>query len=155
MKNFILFCFLIMCNCGTPMSTLQCEWSIKYPNKVMNDSEFDSYLEEFNISVCKMDDVIPVKFVDEIYVDSSVIGLCNWSPPNIEIKKVWWDSNNSELIRAALIFHELGHCILNRDHIDDKLDDGCAKSIMNSVIVDEQCMSKHYVDYMEELRIAN
>ena len=34
--------------------------------------------------------------------------------------------------REALIFHELGHCLLNRNHRDDQLPNGDYASLMNS-----------------------
>lgn len=42
-----------------------------------------------------------------------------------------WDSA-PEQNREALVFHELGHCFLNRLHRDDLLPNGAPKSIMNT-----------------------
>jgi len=40
----------------------------------------------------------------------------------------WLDQ--SEATREALIFHELGHALLNRPHRDDRFDNGLVKSLM-------------------------
>ncbi len=42
-----------------------------------------------------------------------------------------WGSS-IEQNREALVFHELGHCLLGRDHRDDLLSGGAPVSIMNS-----------------------
>lgn len=52
----------------------------------------------------------------------SRLGLCeeNWlQSPKIYIDQTAWRSL-SEGGKEALIFHELGHCVLNRDHKDTK-----------------------------------
>jgi hypothetical protein len=36
--------------------------------------------------------------------------------------------------QEALVFHELGHCLLNRDHKDDLFPSGAPKSIMTTVL---------------------
>lgn len=47
----------------------------------------------------------------------------------IIVNKDAWQTLNDSL-RERLIFHELGHCELNRVHRNDKFDDGSWKSIM-------------------------
>ncbi|MEM6805371.1 MAG: hypothetical protein AAF696_28495, partial [Bacteroidota bacterium] len=49
--------------------------------------------------------------------------------PTILISDVCWPQYN-EIAREILIFHELGHALLNRLHIEGKLQNGNAKSIM-------------------------
>jgi hypothetical protein len=49
-------------------------------------------------------------------LQGSTVGLCTRGPvPFIEIKKSYWDLIKSGE-RKILIYHELGHCILMRDH---------------------------------------
>jgi hypothetical protein len=43
-------------------------------------------------------------------------------------------SMSSEQNREALVFHELGHCLLNREHKDDLFPSGAPKSIMTTVL---------------------
>jgi len=40
----------------------------------------------------------------------------------------------SEQNREALVFHELGHCLLDRDHKDDLFPSGAPKSIMTTAL---------------------
>jgi len=49
----------------------------------------------------------------------------------IVIDKSYWN-RVSDLKREFLVFHELGHCVLDRDHLDDTNTDGSCFSIMNS-----------------------
>lgn len=57
----------------------------------------------------------------------------------------YWD-------RKELIYHELGHCVLNKYyHIDDLLDSGIPKSVMNSHHFDGQLFKDNYSYYIKEL----
>lgn len=50
----------------------------------------------------------------------------------------------------AIVFHELGHAILKRPHVDDLLPNGEAKSLMNSLNYDYSGLSiykrQYYID---------
>ena len=60
-----------------------------------------------------------------------------------------WD-NFSELRREALVWHELGHCLLGRGHLDDWVD-GRPVSVMNTWLLQEHHYEKHYDWYQWEL----
>lgn len=62
----------------------------------------------------------------------------------IEIDSDVWD-NSRELDRESLLFHELGHCLLDRDHRDGVL------SLMNSLAVSGEAFSLQYDAYIKEL----
>jgi len=51
-----------------------------------------------------------------------IIGICYWlSDGSREIfidPKFWYSQTTSDLDRKILLFHELGHCDLNREHSD-------------------------------------
>lgn len=71
--------------------------------------------------------------VTKIY-DNSIVGQCihNTETPNrIAISKTYWNQIDTGK-REFLIFHELGHCILNRTHLDSKDANGNCISIMHS-----------------------
>lgn len=57
----------------------------------------------------------------------------------------------SYLQKTAVIFHEMGHCHLKRDHQQGKLSDDCPKSIMNEHIPSHACLNLHWFQYIEEL----
>jgi transcription initiation factor TFIIIB Brf1 subunit/transcription initiation factor TFIIB len=109
---------------------------------------------------------------------SSVVGTCHLLVKNkeIDISKQWWDFHPSTLERQELIFHELGHCVLGRSHTEaptsssgfvswvekflfklgifkekNKLPDGCPSSFMHPYTLRENCVSKHYLYYLDEL----
>ena len=67
--------------------------------------------------------------------DGALCGSCNSlsSDPNIQkiisiynINPCWFNDQQLE----TLVFHELGHCILGREHLTDTLINGDPKSIM-------------------------
>lgn len=47
------------------------------------------------------------------------------------IDRTFWNKSNP-LERECIVFHELGHCVLNREHLDDRDDNGECLSIMQS-----------------------
>ena len=102
---------------------------------------FDSYKSQFSqnhyIETGRSIDVsrIRINFVENIETGTSTVGLCySWgSKREIVIRQSFWNGV-SESYRKALIFHELGHCALNRSHKDEKYL-GNPVSIMNSYII--------------------
>ena len=64
----------------------------------------------------------------------NVIGQCvhtEKEPNTVIVDVIYWNSAN-DLEKEFLIFHELGHCALNRDHIDDSDGNGDCVSMMTS-----------------------
>ena len=95
---------------------------------------FDSFVEEaaqrgrsIDLTALEIEGII-----EEI--DGNVIGQCrsNSNLPNVvAIDQSFWNSA-SQLRREMVIFHELGHCALQRDHLDTKTITGTCISIMQS-----------------------
>lgn len=68
-------------------------------------------------------------------LEGDIAGRCFYEDPiRIVIDKAYWDNiskaANYEDLRENLIFHELGHGLLDRRHINDYLPNGDWKSIM-------------------------
>ena len=64
----------------------------------------------------------------------SVAGQCNFyshSPNHVIIDSEFW-SRASDNFKEMIVFHELGHCILNRDHREGRTNSGFCVSIMRS-----------------------
>ena len=83
----------------------------------------DSFIEEgakrgYNIDFS--DTGLSIIFRDAVDKESG--GVCK-GRHDIEIEKFYWDNLN-ENQREGLIFHELGHCELNRPHRNDTLING-------------------------------
>jgi hypothetical protein len=49
----------------------------------------------------------------------------------VVVDQSFWNSASS-LQREMVVFHELGHCVLNRAHLDDARTDGSCVSMMQS-----------------------
>lgn len=72
---------------------------------------------------------------DIIGIDrDGVLGQCHYSEqaPNIvEVDDEFWASA-TDLEKEYVVFHELGHCVLGRNHDDGRNGDGTCSSIMQS-----------------------
>ncbi len=66
--------------------------------------------------------------------DASIQGQCfrNEEKPRKVIIDINFWNNADELDKQFIVFHELGHCFLNRDHLDTTRPDGLCTSIMHS-----------------------
>ena len=67
-------------------------------------------------------------------LDSNVQGQCfrnEEKPKKVIIDTEYWARSN-ELEKEFIIYHELGHCFLGRDHLNDKDVSGDCVSIMHS-----------------------
>ncbi|NCB68364.1 MAG: hypothetical protein EOM47_05890 [Bacteroidia bacterium] len=89
-------------------------------------------------------------------------GLCHFEKPiRIEIDKSYWKAigeyPGGNLLREHLIFHEMGHGILDRDHLNQLLPNGDWKSLMcGGERVDGKSWNINYADerrtyYLQEL----
>jgi hypothetical protein len=97
---------------------------------------------------------IPVNFGDT--ENSLFQGVCFTyanGQSEIIIRKGFWDSAN-ESLRESLLFHELGHCRLGREH-DNAVVASSNKeikaSLMNQVIVGSNDYNQYKSAYMSEL----
>lgn len=130
----ISFCLLLGCSSDT----------------VHVDNELQSFYEEFvnearlrGISV----DVGQVEGHIEFLRQSGVVGQCqrNTDDDNvIIIDKLYW-KDITPLEKEMVVFHELGHCVLNRGHINDVNKEDFCISIMGDGV---SCTS----NYTEETR---
>lgn len=123
------------------------------------DSEFSEYLTLFKAEGAKRNQYfnfeqtgLIIEFAD---LKNNKAGLCHYENPiRIEIDKEYWHNianfPHGHLMRENLIFHELGHGILNRDHLNELLPNGDWKSIMCG---GEKVNSKSWnINYSEDRR---
>lgn len=87
----------------------------------------------------------------------TVIGYCqrsSWSyTPLVVINREFWNSASSNE-REHLMFHELGHCLLDLDHDDAVIligIDWVPRSIMNPYIFEESVYVAHREYYLQNL----
>ena len=84
-----------------------------------------------------------------------VAGQCRYSrfaPGLVTVDEDFW-ANSSERLREFIIFHELGHCYLNRGHKETAYTNGTCVSIMRSGL--EDCRDNYRTTtrelYLDEL----
>ncbi len=75
--------------------------------------------------------------IEEISKEN-VIGKCSYSyhdPKKVTVDLEFW-SSASDLYKEFIVFHELGHCYLGRDHLEESFPNGRCISIMRSGLGD-------------------
>jgi len=170
-KN-ILSLFVIvfaLSGCGIPLP-LQKDLVVKDINAVRQftttNSVFNSYVAAFEqygkvhtgdgrFSVGD----IPINFGDT--ENENFQGVCFEYPDGTKeviIRESWWNGASEEY-RESLLFHELGHCRLDRDHIDDAVMTSSNRSykisLMSSIIVGPGDYSQYKSEYLTELFSQN
>ena len=131
MKNtlYILPLMVLIASCTNKEPTL--------PN-INVDEHFEKHVESFIEEAAKRG--IEINFEDtglsilfgntpEASASCSEIAGHDHGSHQITVNKNVWETLN-ESLRERLIFHELGHCELNRSHKNDKFNDGSWKSMM-------------------------
>jgi hypothetical protein len=166
MKYFYLFLLTaLLSSCGIPLP-LQKDLVVKDINAVRVNTTtnpvFISFIQEFEIkgkAITGNADFaigdVPINFGDTENPDFQ--GVCFEYPDGtkeIIIKEEWWSRTNNQEYRESLLFHELGHCALGRDHLDHEEAKGAESfkvSIMNSIILTPAAYQPNRSEYLEEL----
>jgi hypothetical protein len=103
------------------------------------DSELQTYVNTFeaeaaargmSFDIESMGIAVELMPIDE----QNVAGVCYYSsnhPGRIEIDLQIWQQMG-DLDREYVVFHELGHCAMNRDHSEAQFANGTCRSIMAS-----------------------
>ena len=82
-----------------------------------------------------------------------VLGVCvrNDEEPNrVAVDQEAWAAAD-DAFRELIVFHELGHCVLDREHLDDDVNGICV-SIMNSglsgcdISLENSTLREEYLD---------
>jgi len=118
--------------------------SCKDSDEYRVDSEFADYLNRFIVQAAlhgrtfnPSKDGLIIEFAD---LKNNNAGLTHYENPiRIEIDRTYWNAiskhgnskwASADLMKENLIFHELGHGLLGRDHLNTTLENGDWKSIM-------------------------
>jgi hypothetical protein len=91
-----------------------------------------------------------VAFFDDVKLPA--LATCTTSPfhlPEIRVDYIWWEGA-SEDSREQLIYHELGHCVLDLGHNPNLNEYGCPESIMYPYVFGKTSCYKHYKPYYYE-----
>lgn len=103
------------------------------------DSAFADYLQRFENEGATRGHTFNVEkdglIIQFGTLTGDVAGLTHYETPiRIEIDKTYWDAISktagADLMKEDLLFHELGHGLLGRKHLNDTLENGDWKSIM-------------------------
>jgi hypothetical protein len=96
---------------------------------------FDRFEEEGRMRGMKVNfDSIGISADLTIISNIQVAGTCrrhSESANDIDISGTFWNRSD-EWEREFVVFHELGHCYLNREHLETTNSDGTCESIMAS-----------------------
>lgn len=135
-----LFLLLTACNHSFPTKT--------DPRTISGtDPVFQKYVDYYvSIKRSGLHTYIPIQFQD---LDGTTVGLCTrWSSGErqITIDPYYWNNALDEGEKYEVIAHELGHCDLNRDHVEHKYP---ATSIMDPYVFSLNSSNTSY--YMNEL----
>lgn len=136
MKKLLVFCVLIVFACKETVEPVTTEYTIEPKLQKYVDSFFKE--AESRGKVIAKENLIVRINNGELF---EICGTCSLNEKNPAVQRVveiktgtysCWDGM-FENDREALIFHELGHCLLGRiKHKNDLFGDGTPKSIMVS-----------------------
>jgi len=137
----IFVCVLLM---------ISCEDDDKYSIAPDFTTYVDRFVSEANLRGITINtDKLDVHFGD---LESDICGQGSPDPPKVRFNKTCWD-NLPDVPKEILMFHELGHAILRRQHDQGVLPNGDYKSIMYpdpAVLYNEHTPEKR-IYYLDEL----
>ncbi len=128
MERFTMYCLILF------FLSLACEKEAM----VQIDNELQIYIDQFEAAALErgldvnLSDVGIHAFIEDI--EGAIVGQCQHKeddPNVILLDRNYWD-NATEDERLFIVFHELGHCVLKREHNDQKDSNGYCTSIMHS-----------------------
>ena len=108
-------------------------------NEYKVNSEFAPYLQRFIDEGAKRGKTFDLKgdglIIEFGDLDNNIAGLTHYEDPvRIQIDRTYWNTiskyNGADMMKEDLIFHELGHGLLNRKHLNTFLENGDWKTIM-------------------------
>ena len=164
LKTLSAILVLILCtSCGLTGRFDKVKKPSGYIRQFSTSNEiFDTYVKKFedhakiktgNMNYKVID--IPINFGDT--ENDQFVGVCftySDGKKEIIIKADWWNRVSTSS-KESLIFHELGHCALDRDHNEDVIENTNGEviraSIMHPAIVSAQHYSHFYDGYIHEL----
>ena len=113
--------------------------SCKEPKEYRVNSSFSIYLQRFESEAASRGHFFDLKnnglIIEFANLSNNIAGLTHYEDPiRIEIDKTYWDniskSSGADFMKEDLMFHELGHGLLNRKHLNTILSNGDWKSMM-------------------------
>lgn len=154
MKSLIFILLIAGCaQAGSPL---------KAGNRTI-DSALAPTLASFNAYAALQGVSIPASREDNLILEfdllgqpgasgGMVVGMCLIGPYGAngtlafvaQIDKAYWTASNPT-VREEVVFHELGHCLLGRQHRND------ANSLMNAFLLPESTYDQDHAGFIAEL----
>lgn len=125
-------------------------------NKIYNvDPAIQPYVDRFTRASNEVDHPI---VVDNLVANIKTLSNPQWAgqcdinneTPTVSLSAAWWPTFNDSM-REQLVFHELGHCVLGRQHNNDVDQYGVPVSIMYGQMSWESIYLVHRADWFIEL----
>lgn len=116
------------------------------------DPEFQEFVDEFQVDSIQQGKPVTVYIPINFHEMDGFAGKCK-NKAEILIDPDDWESRSVHQ-QKALIYHELGHCVLGRDHYNETVSDGLfgrPVSIMTEHLGLVDFNSSHFDSYIEEL----
>lgn len=140
---FIMFVCnsLVLCSCGPAI--------MKHEGPQI-DEVLQPYVNEYKADKKRFLGTSSIRRIDISFftLTSPIIGQCtryNSGYREIKVDPIYWFFNASDAEKQILMYHELGHCDLNKEHDDSKA------AIMNSNIMDGYQFIMNTDYYIEQL----
>jgi predicted SprT family Zn-dependent metalloprotease len=140
MKLLLLITLLVATACGKEQTPV-----FQYGRLV--PAELETYVASFEKHYGKSLENIRFDFVS---LAKPTVGRCWMDEHLVEFDKDYWDNAN-ETTRELLVYHELGHCELRREHTDAKHTDYRPVSIMHPILLWYVEYLAHKQEYIDEL----
>lgn len=114
-------------------------------SKENNDTRIDAGLQEYYDSfvaeaesrnIILPDSILNIKLIFTDISNSNILGQCNYNmdaPDVVQIDRFHWRTFDNET-KEFVVFHELGHCVLDRGHTDTVDSRGDCTSLMHSSV---------------------
>lgn len=151
--KFLVFLAALLAGCGNSVVEVNQAQPVPYAGIGIDDAFFTQVLA-FEVEWGRQATHVDMFFVERL--NGPEAGTCfYYDDPKyqraIRIERSSWDMFGADA-REILIFHELGHCLKDRDHDSALLKEGCARSIMNPNIGSVlPCYREHRERYLDEL----
>lgn len=143
-----LILLLVLVGCGKGVN----------PNTGIRDAAFEVYFQNFEtVSIAQGrdtfgDDNITIQFGTLTGTENGQCTVTALAGRIVHVDKTWWDETPDTNYRESLIFHELGHCLLNRIHRPGLIPGlGLPLSIMNPSAPTGEDYSYDKAYYQKEL----
>lgn len=148
--------FILSMSLAVGLFVMTLQSKVKVPTQTQ--TEFKKYVRSFLIA--SKNYTLPIEFEDRVNmlsvkfgnpkrISPNFVGYCDIATVSVIVDKAAWD-NYEEGTRQSLIDHELGHCLLERNHRHAFETDGTNKSPI-SIMFPSVLPHKYYVNNRKAL----